>query len=208
MLEAALAVAVAAVGGTKQAQLARRDLHGLDLHNQVFRLHAVGTDVLDGTGSGLAGDERQVLGAEESGVKAGRHDVVPRLGAATVHLAAVHLPALDGRMDDGAVEVLRQQQVAAAADDEVRTALAAQQACHFLGLGHGGILQEPAAPGLNAECIVGFQAIVADVFHCYVVSFTSFHCPPMRLNVSSSSMPLAMPRMTKIFVLPEGFDLP
>ena len=154
MFETAVAIAILAIGIRKRAHLTRGNLHSLDAHNEVFRLDAIGTDILDGRGTHIAGNQRQVLHAVEPGIKTQRHHLVPHDAAATRHLAAFHLAAHHGRVNHNTLEVARQQQIAAAADNQERLSGITKYRGHLLRLGVVSIFQKPAALGVNAKRVM------------------------------------------------------
>ena len=82
-----------------------------------------------------------------------------------------------------------------------------QNPCHFLSLGNSLVLQESATLGIDAKCVMRLQTIISKILH-YVVIFISSHLSPARLNLSSTSKPLATPLNRKILSLPSFWGLP
>ena len=117
-------------------------------------------------------------------------------------------------MEHHALEVARQQQVAATAHDEQSASVFSSQASSFLSLAECRELNEATAAGLNAKRVMRLQTIITQNLHYLlsliyqVINFVSFHCPLFLLNVTSISSPLAMPRSTKIFVSDSSRSLP
>ena len=120
MLETAVTIAIATIVNGDGAQLASSNLNGIDGMNQVFDLNSIGTDILNGRGSHVARNKRQVLSAIKAIAQTDIYDVVPYLTTAAGHPIALNIPPLDGRVDDNAVVVLGKQQVAATTNDDKR----------------------------------------------------------------------------------------
>ena len=85
VLKPTLPIGILTVTGIDDPFLSRGDLHGMDLTDKVLHLHPVGPDILNGTGSHITGDHREVLGTIETRHQTGLHHFVPDLSTATGH---------------------------------------------------------------------------------------------------------------------------
>ena len=160
LLETALAIAVLAVAIGKTAQSAGLNLNGFDADYQVFNLGTIGSDILHGTGSHVARNERQVLGSVQPLLQAESHHVVPRHTATATHQLAIDLVVAHGRVYHDAREVARQQQIAAATYYNKRCRRRTQNFGHLLSLLLRLVFQEAVTTGLNAKGVVCQKAIV------------------------------------------------
>ena len=97
LLEAALPISVTAVLVVEGHTLAGGNLYGFHTLDEVLRLNAIGTDVLHGTRTYLARNEREVLGSIPSAGNAVGHEVVPDNTATHTQQHALALRTLDGR---------------------------------------------------------------------------------------------------------------
>ena len=122
-LEDAVAVGILAFGVAEAAHLATSKVHGFHQQDEVFGFSTIGADVLHGTGSHFAWDNRQVLESEPSLANGQFHPVVPyhTCPHAHAHLFIVVLRDMeveDAAVEHRSVEVLQEQQVRAASDME------------------------------------------------------------------------------------------
>ena len=149
MLEAALAIPILAVSSKDFDHVARGYLYSLDAHDDVLGLGSVGSDVLHGRGSHLAGDERQVFGAVPSVVYGIGHHIVEggscpalyiyglAIGVFGYHL---HIKPRFGSNDRGGI-VGSEQQIATLADNQQWIVGSGELAADGLGLIYAGIFE-------------------------------------------------------------------
>ena len=135
----------------------------MHLADEVLDLGTIGPDVLYCRRAHIARDEREVLGAVEAVAQAEVHDVVPRLAAAAGDAGSADVAALDGRVDHNAGIVAREQEIAAATDDDKGLCRLPQDGSHLEGFVRVGILQESVATGINAKGVVTLETVVAKV---------------------------------------------
>ena len=154
VLEAAVAVAIAALSVLEATQLARGNLHGPHPFNQVLGLSPIGPNILHGCRPHVARNERQVLGTIETVGDGSFDHPVPLHATATEQAGAVNASADGVRPDDDAGEIARQQQVAAAADDEERLGAVSQDGRYPDGLFRVLVAQVAATAGVDAKSVV------------------------------------------------------
>ena len=87
VLETAVAVAILALLASEDAQATGTYLDGLDSLYQVLDLGTIGTDILDGTGTHLTRNERQVFSTKELMTNAPGNELVPRFTTTTANMA-------------------------------------------------------------------------------------------------------------------------
>ena len=226
LLETALSVTVFAFLIAYHPGLTRRYLYHPNTENQILGLHAIGTDILYSRSTHVARNQREVLHTIVSGFEACGYHIIPHLSAAAGHsltrIVFLEVMPLDARAHHDAIKVFRQQEVAASTYYYIRCIRFTQNLCHLDGFIIILKLYESAALGINAKCIMFLQIIVLDISHfyslfshlslltsnTYVVIFISSHLPPTFLKRSSTSSPLATPRIRKIFLLPSALCLP
>ena len=109
LLEAALTIAILAITIGKTALPAGLNLNGFDADYQVFDLSTIGSDILYGTGSHIARNQRKVLAAKQVSLKAASYHVVPHHTTATTHGNTAHRAVGDSGTNHDAVEILGQQ---------------------------------------------------------------------------------------------------
>ena len=159
LFETALPITIAAFLVGEQMQVARGYLNRFHLHNKVFGLHPVGSDVLNGRCTNVTRYQAQVLGTIPPAAHRKVNDIVPSLTATASqqHMTVVGLACLgshDSRMNHRTGEIFGEQQVAAAAQKQQGGILSAECRQHFDGLVDRREFQKPAAPCFNAERVV------------------------------------------------------
>ena len=122
-LEEALPIAEGTLGSGEAPALAGLQMDGRDRIDPFAGLHAIGADVLPGGRAHSARNQCQVFQPVVALVQRPAHRVVPDLARGHVqpHRVALlvnHLPAARAHQQHGFVQVTRQQQVAAAAQDQ------------------------------------------------------------------------------------------
>ena len=138
---------------------------GFDAFDDVLEFNAVGSDVLDGGGSGLAGDVREVFDASPSAIDGVSDNVVPGFSGANAEGdVGVGLAgdgnAVDAGVEDDAVEVGDEEEVASGADVERAELLEVLVAEYAAELVFVVVLHEPAGEDGQAEGVVGLEGEV------------------------------------------------
>ena len=210
VLEAALTISILTVGIEHTHHIACSYLHCLHIEYQILGLGSISTYVLNGTGSHLARNERQILGSVPSVCHTLSHNIVPRHARTIAYKHVVcrfsasvshnHSLVAYDRMNHNAFIVAGEKQITTLAHDDKRHIRLGEYTSHLTSLVNGFKLKKATASSINAKRVVRQKAAIKYILH-YIISFISFQCPPLRRNVSSVSRPLAMPRMTNIFWL-------
>ena len=138
---------------------------GFDAFDDVLEFNAVGSDVLDGGGSGLAGDVREVFDASPSAIDGVADNVVPGFSSANAEGdVGVGLAgdgnAVDAGVEDDAVEVGDEEEVASGADVERAELLEVLVAEYAAELVFVVVFHEPAGEDGQAEGVVGLEGEV------------------------------------------------
>ena len=155
LLEAALAIAVFTLSVAEYVQATSRYLDHTDVQDMVFGLDPVGSDILDGTGSHVAGNEREVLQPVVACLNAGSNNVVEAGTTATAHpVAILEGHTLQGRVYYDAVEISGQQQVAATTYNNIGHVRLAQHPRYLLCFLNGLVFQETTTLGINTKCVM------------------------------------------------------
>ena len=192
VLETALAIAIVALRCSYDNTLARLKVDSLYTVDNIFYLHSVGTNVLNGRCADVAGYERQVFRTEKAIGNTVFHYVVPLLATAAAQQYSVvrrlffnWMHALDGRTHNRRRIVARQQKVASATNDKQRAVFVGQAYCYLHCLVGCLIFQKTPAPRINVERIMLQQAVVADGFHICELRFNTVflhHLPSFALS--------------------------
>ena len=122
-LEEALPITEGTLGGGEAPTFARLQVDGRDRIDPLAGLHAIGADVLPGGSAHPTRNQRQVLQPVVALLQCPAHRVVPDLAGGHVqpHRVALlfdHVPTTRAHQQHGFVQVTRQQQVAASAQDQ------------------------------------------------------------------------------------------
>ena len=206
MLKTTLTIGIATVRLSDGHHLTSGNLHRLDGLYQVLGLHPVCTDILDGTRPHVTGNQRQVLQPVESCHQGCLDDLVKHLPTATGHPVSFKTDSQDVRAYYDTIEILGQQQVTASPYNNIRCIRRPQDGSRLPGLFHRRIFHEPCTLGIDSKCVMSLQTIIT--LNPHVVIFINRHAPPIFLNRSSNSSPLATPRNRRIISPPEDCGFP
>ena len=125
------------------------------MFDQLARFQAVGADVLDGRGTDRAGNQRQVFQTRPTLRQRPQHEVVPVLAGAGFDIPGIGILAQQAfagnrHVQNQAVDIAGQDQVAAAAENEAR--LSGQRRIGQLGrVGHAQVACSAAGQGEGVE---------------------------------------------------------
>ena len=229
MLKFTLAVAILTVGIIKHHYPARSYLNSFHLIYNILGFHSIGTNILNRTGTYFTRNNTQILSSMIAMLYGISHHIIKHLATATgkedpIRVAQCIIPLCscqslvvknlnthNSRMEHCARIITGQQEIAATTQNEQWLICLCQQANNLSGFFYRSILQKSAAFSIDSECIVSQKAIITNIFHIwlnfyyllksYIFSLISSHFPPIFLKVREVSIPLAIPRITKIFWL-------
>ena len=120
ILEDTLTIAVLTLTSRETANTSGRNLYGINLYYQVFRLNAIRADVLHSRSSYLTRNKRQVFGSIPLMVYRISHEIIPYHTSTYTHIESVFIFAhyrhtLNGRMQYHAVKIASKEQIASTA---------------------------------------------------------------------------------------------
>ncbi len=167
VFEDAVAVAEAARGGVQAAELAAGHVESRQAVEHILGFDAIRPHVLDGRGADRAGDQRQVFQSPQALVQREPDEGMPVFSGLGAHedlvaLLAEDLPPLAGHVQHQAVDILGEQQVAAAAQHQARQTGESRVCSHRSQLLDAGDAQVAAGRGGNAEGIQAGERLVVD----------------------------------------------
>ena len=168
MLEHGVAIAVGELGSLEDGLAPVGSIQADHAGDYVFRLNAVGSDILHSRGAHLAWDEREVLRAPQTHLTTTGHKVVEHNSGTHghEHLVEPHiheLHVLYRRVQHGAREVPGEQKIAARAymHDRLRKFFPLQ-VLEFL---YRVIFDIQRATDLHSEGVVAGQVVILNPFH-------------------------------------------
>ena len=161
LFELALTIAIPTVLSRNRHHPASSNLHRLNALDIVLGLNAISPNVLYGTGSHITWYQRKVLQSVKPSHERSLDHLVEHLTTATGHSVVSNLYTKHIRAHHDTLVILRQQQVTATTYYYIRCMTLTQNPRHLLCLSNRLVLQEAAALGFDAKCVVRFQTIIS-----------------------------------------------